>query len=266
MTILKMNGAKNEFLVLDERRPRLSAYGAFARRWCDRSGGIGADGLLVVLPPTAGGAATMRVFNADGTEAEACGNGVRCVARYLWEQGAGERFAIDCNGESIAVELQQRKHQIVVRADLGVPVMIHRLGDGVRLEACGDSWHYGHVTMPNPHVVMFVDDPARVDLEALGAALTHDPAFPLGTNAHVARVHDRNSIVMRHYERGVGVTQACGTGAVAAAVLALDDRRVENPVRVIVPGGELEVVWETNGHAILSGPAETEFVRSVEVE
>jgi diaminopimelate epimerase len=263
--VVKMNGTRNDFVLLDERPPRALDYGRLARRWCDRSGGIGADGLLVVLPPSRGGAATMRIFNADGSEAEMCGNGVRCVARYLWEEGVGDRFCIDTLAGPVDVRVREREGDVIVRVDIGEPRILRGYGDVATIDAMGAAWRYGQVSLGNPHIVIFVDDSGAIDLESLGAALATHPRFPDGTNVHVASVVDRSTLAVRHYERGVGITQACGTGAVAAAVVAIEDGRVDSPVRVRVPGGTLDVEWNTGCAAFLSGPAEVEFERTLDV-
>ena len=262
--VVKMNGARNDFIVLDERIAHVSDYGAFARRWCDRSSGIGADGLLVLLPPSDRGIATMRIFNADGGEAEMCGNGIRCLARYLWEEGSGARFAIDTANGPIALDVKERDGEVLVWVDLGAPQILHRYAEGAAVEALGQIWRYGEVSLGNPHIVAFVDEPDGVDLERLGIELQLHPAFPHGINVHLARVQSDGSLQVRHYERGVGITKACGTGATAAAIVALDDGRVQAPVDVHVPGGLLGVDWRPGERAILWGNAEVEFERSLE--
>ena len=264
--VVKMNGTRNEFVVLDERSPRFGEYGKLARRVCDRETGIGADGLLVLLPPSASGIATMRVFNADGGEAEMCGNGIRCVARYLWEEGCGNRFVLDTLGGPVGLEVVDHRSDVAVRVDLGVPQILQRYREGAAFEALGQTWRYGRVSVGNPHAVVFVDDPYAVDLERLGARVQSLPAFASGINLHLARALDIVTLAVRHYERGVGITQACGTGATAAAVLAIDDGRVRTPVQVQVPGGLLGVDWRPGGRATLWGDAEVEFERFLALE
>lgn len=263
--VVKMNGTRNDFIVLDERIAQVSDYAAFARRWCDRASGIGADGLLVLLPPLDRGVATMRIFNADGGEAEMCGNGIRCLARYLWEEGSGNRFAIDTANRLIAVDVSERDGEVVVRVDLGAPQIAHRYCEGASAGALGTTWRYAEVSLGNPHAVVFVEDPDAVDLEHLGAELQHDPAFPQGINIHLAGVQSDGSLRVRHFERGVGITKACGTGAAAAAIAAIDDGRVQAPVSLNVPGGVLGVDWRPGERAILWGNAEVEFERTLEL-
>ncbi len=266
MQIVKVNGARNDFALLDERPPRVADYPGLARTLCDRDGPLGADGLLVVAPRASDAfAATMRIFNADGSEAEMCGNGIRCVARYLWERReVGTDFAIGMASGPIAVSLDPGP-PLRVRADVGVPHIADRYAAGATIDVDGVPWRYARLAVPNAHVVAFVDDVDAVDLVRVGASNAPDARFAGGTNVHVAQVIDRNTIRARHYERGVGLTQACGTGAVAVAVAAIDDGRAQSPVTIIVPGGSLRVWWAHGEHATLEGPAEIDYERTIAV-
>jgi diaminopimelate epimerase len=263
IAIVKVNGAKNDFVLIDERPPHALDYATAARTLCDRSGDVGADGLLVVLAGEPGETvAAMRIYNADGGEAEMCGNGIRCVARYLWERGeVDERFAIGIRSGAVGMEIDPGP-PFVARADLGFPRIVHRYADAQTIDAGGRLWRFAHVAVPNDHIVAFVPDVAAIDLAEIGAGLSGHPRFAGGTNVHVARI-DGGVIYARHYERGVGLTQACGTGAVAVAVAAIDDGLAGSPVDVVVPGGTLRVTWQPGAHALLEGPAEIEYERSV---
>jgi diaminopimelate epimerase len=257
LPVVKMHGAHNSFIVLDERAGGERDYPALARRWCAREGGLEADGLLVIAPaPDAAALATMRVFNADGSEAEMCGNGIRCVARFLHERGAPERFALATAAGPIGVEIVSHEPEYAVRADLGIPSLA---GDGGsrELSADGRSWRYREVSLGNPHAVVALEDFGGLDVARSGAAISTHPNFPRGVNVHFVRRIDDRTLEVRHFERGVGVTQACGTGAVAAAVAGIARGELGSPVTVWVPGGRLEVGWVPGGHASLSGPAET---------
>ena len=257
--VRKMHGTHNVFFVLDERPPRLGAYAELARRLCAGEGtALEADGLLVIEAPPAGDAAslaTMRVVNADGSEPEMCGNGVRCVARYLAENGAGDRFTLATKAGPIGIEIVGRAQEFLVRVDMGEP---HFLDDGARsIEAAGGIWNVHRVSLGNPHAVIFVDDVAAPDLERLGRELGTHELFPQGVNAHVARRVDGSTLDVRHYERGVGLTQACGTGAGAAAAAAVREGLVTAPVEVRVPGGRLAIEWTPGRNAFMTGPAES---------
>jgi diaminopimelate epimerase len=262
LAVVVMHGTHNQFVLLDERPPRALDYVALARRWCAPAFGLDADGLLVIAPPPMGDAAqaTMRIFNADGSEAEMCGNGVRCVARYLAERGAGERFTLATLAGPIAVEILAREPDYLVRLDVGAP-LLEEGGRPRELHADGRTWEYQLISLGNPHAVVTVDDVAAVDVARSGAAIATHPDFPAGANAHFVRRIDDHTLEVRHYERGVGITQACGTGAVACAVAFIARGDLASPVTVRVPGGHLEVTWTPGASATLSGPAETLFER-----
>jgi diaminopimelate epimerase len=255
----KMHGAENAFVVLDERPAAFSNYPELARRVCAPDGGFeGADGLLVVSDaPDA--AAEMRVYNADGSEAEMCGNGVRCVARYLFEHGAGERFTIATLAGPIATQIVARE-PFAARVDIG-PVVFPNGEDAKTLTIDDTTWTYYDVSLGNPHAVVFVDDVATIDLATLGPAF--GAAFERGTNLHVVQILDTSTLRVRHYERGAGMTQACGTGAVASAAVAIVARGGRAPITVHVPGGTLIVDWTRGTNASLTGPAQTLFERSL---
>jgi diaminopimelate epimerase len=261
--VAKMHGTHNDFVVVEESTSRGVAYPEFARRLCDRAHGLGADGLLVVGQPQTGidAFATMRIFNADGSEAEMCGNGMRCVARLLVERGAPTSFTVATIAGPIGVEVLARAPEFRVRVDIGTPELEP---DERTVEAAGTTWKYRAVSLGNPHIVIFVDDVAAVDLELVGAALATHRAFPHGTNVHFVQPLGAQRIRVRHYERGVGITQSCGTGAVAAAATAISTRVAASPVTVEVPGGTLVVDWVPGDPASLSGPAEKVFERTVE--
>ncbi len=260
---LKMHGTHNDFVLIDERPPHLASYEELARRVCDRASGWGADGLLV-LSDEPGVAARMRIINADGSEAEMCGNGVRCAARYLAERGAGERFTLATLAGPIDCTIVVHAPDFLVRIDVGAPDFPAD-GRAETIEAAGAVWTHYAVSLGNPHIVIFVDDVEAVDLLRAGAALATHPRFPHGTNVHFVQVLGPQALRVRHYERGVGPTQACGTGAVASAVAAIRVHGTHSPVAVDVPGGRLEVAWEPGGHASLTGPAEVVFERTLEL-
>jgi diaminopimelate epimerase len=250
----KMHGTHNDFVVVDERVLRLGDYTAMARRLCAF---LAADGLLAIDQPPRGSEAfaSMRIYNADGSEAEMCGNGMRCVAQYLGERGAPERFLVATAAGPIGIEILERGAQYCVRVDVGKPQLLDE-GREATIDAAGQTWAYRSVSLGNPHIVIVVDNVAAVDVERAGAALATHPRFPSGTNVHFLESIDRHQIRVRHYERGVGITQSCGTGAVAAAVAAIVAGLVESPVTVQVPGGKLTVEWQPGGSATLAGPSE----------
>ena len=251
--IVKANGAGNDFVIVDARDVVLDDPAAFARRVCDRASGIGADGVLVVEPSSRGDA-RMRVINADGSEAEMCGNGIRCVARYLDEREPRDAFTI----ETLAGPIGAR---ILGRAPYRVAVEMPepRLGAAVQTHGFTGT----PVDLGNPHLVVGVDDVDAVDLADAGPRIEHDPQFPDGTNVHFVQ-RDGDGWRVRHWERGAGATQACGTGAVATAAVLIASGKAQSPLALRVPGGVLEVEWTPGGRATLIGDAVREFAKTVE--
>ncbi len=262
--VVKMHGAENTFFVVDERppqMPRLPRYDELARALCAPSGEAGgADGILV-LRDADGFAAEMQIYNADGSRAEMCGNGVRCVARYLYERGGGDALTIATLAGPVAATIL-RRDPFEVQVDIGhVAFPNDARPEEIAVE--GDTWTFYDVSLGNPHAVIFVDDVGRVDLERLGAAFGVHARFANGTNVHVVERMDASELRVRHFERGVGPTRACGTGAVACAAAAIVVHGLRSPVAVHVPGGLLRVEWRPGSTARLSGPAERLFERSI---
>ncbi len=254
--LVKMHGARNDFILLDRRRDgAIEDMATLARTLCDRRGGIGADGLLLVESSALADAA-MRIFNADGSEAEMCGNGMRCVARYLDETGAGAAQRIETEAGLIETRIVQREPEYLVRVAVSAPVF-------VPLDLELEDAHL--VVVGNPHVVLMRRSSDEVALVATARALQSSPAFPEGVNVHVATVEGDRVLHVSHWERGVGLTQACGTGSVACAVVAMRKSLVRSPVEVRVPGGTLRVEWDGDDGAYLTGPAERVFDTNIVV-
>lgn len=258
--LTKMHGARNDFVILDQRAARLEDLTSFARWACDRHAGIGADG-LIVLEASAVADVRMRTINADGTEAEMCGNGIRCAARRLDEAGAGDRIAFETDAGVVRTQVVAREPEYLVRVAMGRPRISPVTPLVIPIATIVD--------LGNPHVVIFETnaglDAFALDLELLASGYQRDPAFPNGANVHVAAPIDEHSISVRSWERGVGPTMACGTGAVACAAVAIEKRIVASPVNVFVPGGRLVVEWDGEGDATLVGPAVRVFDTEVEV-
>ncbi len=244
--VTKMHGTFNDFVIVDDRANPIRDFQNLARALCDRRGGVGADGLIAIS--NSGPAdARMRIFNADGSEAEMCGNGMRCAVRYLSESGEGDAFRIETAAGIIDAAVLEKGEIYTVRLNIGVPKIETR-----SLPFTGAVF----VSLGNPHVVIFRDSIDGFDLNSAGKALP-------GYNVHVAAVRGRRRVDARHYERGVGLTQACGTGAVACAAAAMARAECESPVQVHVPGGVLTVEWDGAGNAYLTGPAVRVFEASL---
>lgn len=248
--VTKMHGAGNDFVVLDRRSAQLEDLASFARWVCDRHQGVGADG-LIAIESSDSSRLRMRTINADGTEAEMCGNGARCAARWLDEAGEGDIISFDTAAGPVRAQVVSREPEYTVRVAMGRPRAAIS-----PLRAIANAFF---VDLGNPHVVVCVDDLEGVSLDGLAAQLQHDSDFPNGTNVHLAVAVGPRTIAVRHWERGVGRTLACGTGAVAAATVMVDKKKVGSPVTVVVPGGRLLVEWDDNGNALLTGPAQRVF-------
>lgn len=249
--VTKMHGTRNDFVLVDERTERISDFSEFAKSICDRHTGVGADGILVVLPSTTADI-RMRIFNADGSEAEMCGNGIRCVAAYLREEGGAADLKVETLGGPIETSITSGAPSYAVRVKMGTP----KFG---KSDKPGDNLAF--VSLGNPHVVLFAKSFEDIELDDIGPK--YNSQIPGGTNVHVAVKSGPSRLLVRHWERGVGKTMACGTGAVACAVAAIGRGDVKSPVEVNVPGGRLVVEWDGTGEATLEGPAvrvfDTEF-------
>ncbi|MDP9024850.1 MAG: diaminopimelate epimerase [Candidatus Eremiobacteraeota bacterium] len=234
-----MHGARNDFIVVDARLPSLVDWTAFALAMCDRRSGVGADGLLLV--GNSGVAdVSMRVINSDGSEAEMCGNGVRCIARYI----DSDQLSIETPSGIVGTTIVERGDAYRIRVNMGRP----------RVDRGADA-STAVVSTGNLHVVRFVRSLEDVDIAAFGTSMQRDSGFPQGVNVHAVAVESEPpALRMKHFERGAGVTLACGTGAVAAAAAAIVRGALHSPVRVFVPGGELLVEW-SGAEAFMTGPA-----------
>ena len=245
---VKMNGTRNEFVLVDGRTTPLADPIAFAREICDPERGPGADGLLLALD-SATADVRMRIINADGSEPEMCGNGIRCFARYLDEHDGRAEAVVETIAGPIATRILSREPYLVSEV-MNVPVI------GEPHDVAG--YRATPVNVGNPHVVIFVDDLAAIDVHTIGPRIEKDPRYPEGTNVHFVQIAD-NELKVLHWERGAGATAACGTGAVSCAAVAMTERGFASPVTLHVPGGTLQVEWIPGERATLIGDAVVEF-------
>lgn len=266
-----MHGARNDFVIVDRRSDGRADLVRFAKWACDRRAGIGADGVIAIESSSVADA-RMRTINADGSEAEMCGNGVRCVARWLDEAGEGASVTFETEAGLISTEIVSRGAEYAVRVAMGHPVISNiiprqaqddRQGQDDNGQGDNGGWF---VDLGNPHVVLVRSSVERVDLESIAEELQEDTRFPDGTNVHVVAFEDQRTIRVAHWERGVGLTMACGTGAVACAAVAIASEAATSPVEVFVPGGRLVVEWDGTGNAYLTGPAVRVFDTEVELD
>ncbi|MFC1848497.1 diaminopimelate epimerase [Chloroflexota bacterium] len=270
MNFSKMQGAGNDFVLIDARELELD-WPALAKSICHRHYGVGADGLLLVLPSEAA-EFRLRMFNPDGSEAEACGNGLRCFAKYVRDSDftASDEFIIETMAGT-------RKARILgddeIRVGMGapvfdpaaIPVIVERRDEqgpvlDYSVKVDGTELRVSFVSMGNPHAVCFLSEPiADFPLTEIGPRVEHHRMFPNRVNFEVANVIDRNKIKARVWERGAGETLACGSGACAIAVIARLKEISDNPVDIVLPGGTLIVDWNGSGEMLLSGPARLVF-------
>jgi diaminopimelate epimerase len=257
----KMHGLGNDFAVIDARAVPVAMPLARARAIADRHTGIGCD-QLIVLEPSAVADVKMRIFNADGGEVEACGNATRCVALLLDKPAVIETQAGLLHTQpGDARATVQMTEPLFDWAHIPLAMPMDTADMPVAWEPLARPVA---VNVGNPHVIFFVSDAAAIDLERLGPEIEHDPLFPNRVNVNVAQVVAANHIKLRVWERGVGITRACGTGACATAVAAIRKGLVASPVRVSLDGGDLEIAWRDGETIQMSGPATHVFTGSAD--
>lgn len=276
----KMHGAGNDFVVLDGTRGALPSLEGLATRLADRNFGIGCDQVLVLRP--AGGDADFRmdIYNADGSQVEMCANGIRCFYEYL--RAEGHTDADEVRVETLSgVVIPKRVGPGCVQVNMGAPELAPAKipttlaaatgGDGpvldATLEAAGRELLVSCISIGNPHCVIYVDDVDTAPVETLGPAIETHPAFPARTNVEFVEVQSRTLLRQRTFERGVGETLACGSGACAAAALSILRGVADDALRVALRGGELHIAWQGGASSIfMSGPAETVFTGEYALE
>jgi len=269
----KMHGLGNDFIVFDAPRNGRLPTAAEWRTLSARHTGIGFDQALVLEPPRrAGTQAYYRIFNADGGEVEQCGNGVRCLAAFLHRRGANGEIVLD----SPAGLIRARVHDAnLISVDMGVPNFDPKsLPFDASAEAhvyplavAGTEVEIGAVSMGNPHAVLTVNSVASAPVDRLGPAIEKHPRFPNRVNVGFMEIVDRTHIRLRVFERGVGETLACGTGACAAVAVGRRHGRLDSTVDVALPGGKLELTWAGPGeHIWMKGPTAVSFTGRVEIQ
>jgi diaminopimelate epimerase len=272
----KMHGLGNDFILINclECKLRESAEGGLpelARKICDRHFGVGSDGLILALPSKAA-SFRMRIFNSDGSEAEMCGNGLRCFASFVRDEGlTSEReLLVETLAGIKKADLTVKGGKVEsVRVDMGAPLLDRKdipmkgsgsraIGEKIRL--MGERIEATCLSMGNPHCVVFVDKVDTFPVEKMGPALENHNLFPRRTNAEFVQVISQSELRMRVWERGAGETLACGTGASAAVVAASLTGRTGRRVVVHLPGGDLKIEWNaSDDHVYMTGPVETVF-------
>jgi diaminopimelate epimerase len=272
MHFTKWHGLGNDFVIVDGFKEKITDYKTAAIQICDRHFGIGADGLVLILPSESADF-QMRIFNSDGSEAEMCGNATRCVARYVYENGLTDKSKITLETKAGLIKpelIVNGKNIEAVRVDMGMPRLTRKEIPAVGpsdeqivnapLDISGNTYYITCVSMGNPHCITFVDDAEAVDLTAVGPLIETNTLFPKKTNVEFIEVIDRKNIRMRVWERGAGITLACGTGACASVVAAVLNEKIERSAAVHLAGGTLFVEWNSSdNHVYITGAATEVF-------
>lgn len=264
----KMDGAGNDYIYVDTTRYPISDPQTASVKWSNRHTGIGSDGLVLIGKPSilSGADFSMRIFNADGSEAKMCGNASRCIGKYLYERHLTDSSEIKLETlsgvKTLSLTLSPDRLTVTgVTVDMLHPAFhqASQYDEQVGLDALREYGHPLFVSMGNPHCVVFVDDIAAIDVARVGAMGEHLPAFPERCNIEFAQLTGTNELRTRVWERGSGITMACGTGACATAVAAAHVGLTSRESDVVMDGGRLHVRWAEDDHVMLSGPAEFVF-------
>jgi diaminopimelate epimerase len=272
----KMHGIGNDYVYVDCRASDLPDPPRVARAVSRRHHGIGADGLILVRP-SSDADCRMEMYNADGSRGEMCGNGIRCVAKYVYDRGLTHnpmRIDTDDGVKTLTLALDDHGRVSGAAVDMGVPVL-----DGPRipvtsegrvidqpLEVGGMSWQITCVSMGNPHCIVFVPEVASLDLARIGPLFEHHPFFPKRVNTEFVAVRSRTAMDFRVWERGSGETMACGTGACAALVAAVLTGQTERRATIHLRGGDLDVEWRADNHVLMTGAAAEVFAADVDLD
>jgi len=291
ITFTKMHGCKNDYLYIDCTKSELINPAKVSVKLSDRHTGIGSDGIILICPSSVADF-RMRIFNADGSEAEMCGNGIRCVGKYVYDFGLTDKDEVrietgvrteeeESTGEIPKNRIKILKLKIeegkVVSAtvDMGKPILTPSeipvisdkdkfINEAVNVD--GKDWYLTCISMGNPHAVTFVDDTRSLNLPEIGPKFEFNKIFPNRTNTEFIKVISRNEIEMRVWERGSGETLACGTGACASAYAAMLNGLADDEVRVHLLGGDLIIKYDQNtDHIFMTGPCETVFSGSITI-
>ena len=264
----KMHGLGNDFVVLDAVRQSIRLTTDIIKRIADRNLGIGCDQVLVIEPPTDRNIDfNYRIFNCDGSEVEQCGNGARCIGRYIKDQQLSGKKTLRIKTKNRVMEITTTTKNMIT-ANMGEPSFIpadipfdsEQQNDLYSIDINNSSLKIAALSVGNPHAVLQVDNIDQADVETIGTLIQKHSLFPESVNVGFMQIIDRQNLALRVYERGVGETQACGSGACAAAVAAIKQGLVDKTIEIKLLGGKLTIEWQGEGQPILmTGPAETVF-------
>jgi len=278
MNFTKMHGLGNDFIIVTGEPKLPEQASELAIKLCDRFFGIGADGLVYILPSEKADF-MMRIMNSDGSEAEQCGNAIRCVSKYVFDHGLIEKTEISietigAGAQKVQLFLKDGKVD-TVRVDMGQPILKgtqvpttidQDIVKEYPIEVDGREFRFTAVSMGNPHCVIYVDDAINMDLLTWGPKLETHPMFPRKINVEFATVKSRDYVDMRVWERGAGPTLACGTGACATLVSSVLNGLTDRAATISLKGGNLFIEWnETDNHVYMTGPAAEVYKGSVEI-
>ena len=273
----KMQGLGNDYVYVDCTKKKLENASEVAVKVSDRHFGIGSDGLILINASSVADF-EMEMYNADGSRGEMCGNGIRCVAKYVYDYGLTDQthISVETLGGIKYLDLTVKEGRVrQVRVDMGRPMLcpseIPVIANGesvidMPIEVDGTEYRMTAVGMGNPHTVVFVEDVDGLEIEQIGPKFEHHPCFPNRVNTEFVKVLDRNTVKMRVWERGSGETLACGTGACAVAVACILNGLTENKVTVQLLGGDLLIEWDREADKVyMTGPAEVVFDGEIEL-
>jgi len=281
ISFVKMHGLGNDFVLIDCLNKSLgdsSFLSYLAKRLCNRNFGIGADGLILILSSSKADL-RMRIFNSDGSEAQMCGNGIRCFAKYAYENKlvSKNKFKVETLAGIIIPELTISNNNILgVKVNMGIPKLRRReipmngedtttvVDETLKINP-EQAFKITCVSMGNPHCIIFVNDVQSIPVDEIGPKIENHPLFPEKTNVEFIHILNRKEINFRVWERGVGETLACGTGACASLVASVLNNKSERQAIIHLTGGDLNIQWADNGHLYMTGPAELVFRGEMEI-
>ena len=277
MKFTKMHGISNDYVYVNCLEEQVPNPAETARRVSDRRCGIGSDGLILICPSDCADF-KMEIYNADGSQAEMCGNGIRCVGKYVYDRGLTDKttVTVETLGGIKTLELSLADGKVAsVTVDMGAPILtpadipVNAPGErfvDVPVEVAGETYRITCVSMGNPHAVVFLPEIDSLNLEQLGPSFEHHPLFPKRINTEFIRIIDRKTLQMRVWERGAGETWACGTGATASLVAAVLTGRAEREAELRLRGGNLQIRWDVeSNHVFMTGPATFVFDGEMEL-
>ncbi len=276
----KMHGAGNDYIYVNTLKYPIDNPEHLSELWSDRHKGIGGDGLVLIGKGADGADFSMRIFNNDGSEARMCGNASRCIGKYLYEYGLTSKTEIKLSTLSgikiLKLHVDETNHVDHVTVDMDAPRLAVKsqlatpdgsMTEGEVTSTDGKTYRGTFVSMGNPHFVVFVDDAESFDVAGVGPTLEFAPIFPERCNIEFATLRADGSIRMRVWERGSGITMACGTGACATAVAAALTHRTDRSSNIVMDGGTLHIEWcDKCGHVFMTGPATKVFDGVIDIE